>query len=121
MLYKKKIDGKIAKECADELILPGEREDTRNTDMEGLEVKVDEKTTFTWDPCADQEEFSADVNEQKFPVQKQPKSALRKITIILAILIATGISLYIWIGPFGISHEQLINIWVIIKDIVLNR
>lgn len=70
---------------------------------------------------ADQEQFDANVNEQKFPAQKQPKSTLRTIIFILAFLIATGISLYIWIGPFGISHEQLINIWVIIKDIVLNR
>ncbi len=96
----KKIDSKIIKKCAEELIIPDERDDIHR---------------------AVQEEFDADVNEQKFPAQKQPKSTLRTIIFILAFLIATGISLYIWIGPFGISHEQLINIWVIIKDIVLNR
>lgn len=96
----KKIDGKIIKKCADELIIPDAREDTHK---------------------GDQEEFDADVNEQKFPAQKQPKSTFRTIIFILAFLIATGISLYIWIGPFDISHEHLINIWVIIKDIVLNR
>jgi hypothetical protein len=89
--------------------------------MEGLEVKVDQKTTFTRDPRADQEELKANLNEKKFPLQKQPKSALRKITIIFAILIATGISLYFWLSPLGISYEYLINIWVIIIDVALNR
>jgi general secretion pathway protein A len=117
----KKIGGKIAKKCADELIIPSERDDIRNADMEELEVKVDQKTTFTRDPRADQKELKANLNEQKFPLQKQPKSALRKITAILAILIATGISLYFLLGPLGISYEYLINIWVIIKDVVLNR
>jgi len=117
----KQIDGKIAQKCANKLIIPSERDDTRNADMEGLEVKVDQKTTFTRDPRADQEELKANLNEKKFPLQKQPKSALRKITIIFAILIATGISLYFWLSPLGISYEYLINIWVIIIDVALNR
>ncbi len=119
--HMKKIDGKIAKECADELTLPGEREDTSNSDEEELEVKVNEKKTFTRYPRVDQEELNADVNEQKFPVQERPKSSLRSISFILAYLIAVGLSLYIWFGLLGISYEYLINIWVIIKEIALNR
>jgi len=112
VLGVKKIDGNIAKKCADELIIPDERDDTRNADMEGLEVKVD-------------------VNEQEFPLKKQPKRALRFITFILAVLIATAISLYVWLGPLGISaeinsilkksYEYFINILLIIKDIARNR
>ena len=96
----KQIDGKIIKKCADELIIPDKSDGIRKPD---------------------QEELNTDVDEPKFPAQKQPKSTLRTIIFIFAFLIATGISLYIWIGPFGISHENLINIWVVIKDIILNR
>ena len=117
----KKIDGKIIKKCAGELTIPGEKDDTHKADLEGPVVNVNEKILLSVDPGADQEKIKLKVNEQKFPAQKQPKSTLRTIIFILAFLIATGISLYIWIGPFGISHEHLIKIWVIIKDIVLNR
>ena len=94
----KKIDGKIAKKCADDLILPGEREDTSNADQEELEVNAYEKTLFTWEHSADQEEFKVNEDEQKFPLQKQPKSVLKIIIILLAILSATVISLYFWLG-----------------------
>ena len=94
-----KIDSKIAKKCADELILPGKRDDTREADLERLEVNVNEKTPFTWDPCADQEELQVNVNEQKFTLQKQLKSSLPKVTVVFAIWIATVLSLYAWLGP----------------------
>jgi general secretion pathway protein A len=38
VLGVKKIDGKIAKKCADELIIPDERNDTRNADLRRSEV-----------------------------------------------------------------------------------
>ena len=49
----KKIDGKIAKECADELILLCRREDTCISDIEWLEVEAGQKTTFTRNSNAD--------------------------------------------------------------------
>jgi general secretion pathway protein A len=116
----KKIDETIIKKCANELIIPGEKGDTHNADQKGLAVKVDEKSIITRYPRADQEGISADVNEQKFLVQKKSKSVLRTITPILPYLIAIGLVLFIWIGLLSISYEYLINIWVIIKDIALN-
>jgi general secretion pathway protein A len=95
----KKIDMKIVKKCADELIIPGEREDTRSADQEELEVNVSEKTPFTRDPGAEQEELKVDVNEQKNTLQKQPKWELLLITVVFVIWIATVLSLYTWLGP----------------------
>ena len=94
-----KIDGKIAKKCVDDLILPGERNDTSNAGLEGLEVNVNQKTPFTWDPGAEQEELKVDINEQKITLQKEPKSALAKVIVVFAIWITTVLSLYAWLGP----------------------
>jgi general secretion pathway protein A len=116
----KKIDVTIIKKCANELIIPGEGDNTNNADQKELAAKVDERSIITRYPRADQEGLSSDVNEQKFLVQKKSKSVLRTITPILPYLIAAGLVLFIWMGLLGISYEYLINIWVIIKDIALN-
>ena len=62
-------------------------------------ANVNEKTPFTSDPGADQEELKVDVNEQKNTLQKQPKWELLLITVVFAIWIATVLSLYTWLGP----------------------
>jgi general secretion pathway protein A len=95
----KKIDSKIAKKCADELILPGEREDTFSADQEELEVNANEKRPFTWNPGGDQEELKVNVYVQENTLPKQSKSALLTITVVFAIIIATVLSLYAWLGP----------------------
>ena len=94
-----KIDAKIAKKCADELMLPGEGKDARNANQEDLEVNVNEKTPFTWDPDAEQQEIRVDENVQINTFQKQPKSALPIVIVVFAIWIATVLSLYNWFGP----------------------
>jgi general secretion pathway protein A len=117
-----KIDGTILEKCANELIIPGEKGDTHNADQNGLAVKVEDKSIISRNSRADQEGLSADVIEQKFPVQKQYKNILRKNAFFIAILIAIGISLYLWIGPLGINreinylYEGFINILMATKE-----
>jgi general secretion pathway protein A len=50
ILDVKNIDGKIAKKCAAELLLPGERGDSRKEHQEQLEAEVNEEAPFTWNP-----------------------------------------------------------------------
>jgi general secretion pathway protein A len=102
----KKIGNKIIRKCADELIIPGDRDDTA---------------------IVDHDEIKLEVNDRKFPLQKKSKSALKKSAFILAILIATGISLYLWLGPLGIKteinylYEHFINILVGIKNLLFGQ
>jgi len=51
----KNIDSKIAKKCADELLLPGERDDTRKEHQERLEAEVNGEAPFTWNPSKELE------------------------------------------------------------------
>lgn len=97
---KNKIDAKIAKKCADELRLPGEREDARNANQEDLEVNVNEQTPFTWDydPSAEQQEIKVDENAIN-TFQKSPKSAFPIVIVVFLIWIATVLSLYKWFVP----------------------
>jgi general secretion pathway protein A len=90
----KNIDSKIAKKCADELLLPGERDDTRKAHQERLEVEANEETPFTWDPLEELEVHKVNVIEQKSAFQKQLKSDLLKITVVFAVWISTVLSFY---------------------------
>ena len=96
-----KIDAKIAQKCADELMLPGEKEDVRNANQEDFEVHVNEKTPFTWDPDRgeEQQEIKVDENLQINTFQKPPKNALPIVIVVFFIWIATVLSLYNWFGP----------------------
>ena len=102
----KNIDGKLIKKCAEELIIPSERNDTLNVH---------------------QEEIKLEVNDGKFPVQKQTKNKLRKSAFILAILIATVISFYLWLGPLDLKtginylYEHFINILADIKNLLFGQ
>jgi len=95
----KKINGKIAKKCADELSLPDEREDSCNTEQEELEVDSNEKKLFTWDPRRHQEDLKENVYEQENMLQKPSKSGLLIISVVFVIWIATVLSLYAWLSP----------------------
>jgi general secretion pathway protein A len=92
----KNIDSKIAKKCADELLLPCERDDTRKAHQERLEVEANEETPFTWDPLEELEVHKVNVIEQKSAFQKQLKSDLLKITVVFAVWISTVLSFYAW-------------------------
>ena len=92
------IDSKIAKKCADELLLPGERDDTRKAHQERLEVEANEETPFTWDPLEELEVHKVNVIEQKSAFQKQLKSDLLKITVVFAVWISTALSFYALLG-----------------------
>ena len=94
----KNIDSKIAKKCADELLLPGERDDTRKAHQERLEVEANEETPFTWDPREELEVHKLNVIEQKNAFQKQLKSDLLKITVVFAVWISTVLSFYALMG-----------------------
>ena len=94
----KNIDSKIAKKCADELLLPGERDDTRKAHQERLEVEANEETPFTWDPREELEVHKLNVIEQKNAFQKQLKSDLLKITVVFAVWISTVLSFYALLG-----------------------
>jgi len=96
---KNKIDAKIAKKCAAELTLPGEREDARNSNQEGLEVDVDEQTPFTWEPDAGKESQGIEAEENAIDtLNKKPRSVLQKVIFVFAILIVTALSLYKWLA-----------------------
>jgi type II secretory pathway predicted ATPase ExeA len=62
----KKINYKIIMDCADELTLLSKRDETRNADMRGVEVKVNQKTTFTRDPNADANLEGAKIDSASF-------------------------------------------------------
>jgi general secretion pathway protein A len=96
---KKNIDSKIAKKCADELLLPGERDDIRKAHQERLEVEVNDETSFTWDSREELEVHKLNVIEQKNAFQKQLKSDLLKITVVFAVWISTVLSFYALLGP----------------------
>jgi general secretion pathway protein A len=95
-----KIDAKIVQKCADELMLPSEREYARNVNQVDLEVHANEKIIFTWDPDAgeEQQEIEADENEQINTVHKPPKSAFLIVFVVFFIWIATVLLLYNWFG-----------------------
>jgi general secretion pathway protein A len=95
----KNIDSKIAKKCADELLLPGERDDTRKTHLERSEVEENERKIFIWDPREELEGHKLNVNEQKNAFQKQLKSDLFKITVVFVVWISTVLSFYALLGP----------------------
>lgn len=95
----KNIDSKIAKKCADELLLPGERDNTRKAYQERLEVEANEKTSFTWDPREELEVLKLNVIEQKNAFQKQLKSDLLKITLVFGAWISTVLLFYALLGP----------------------
>jgi len=96
---KNKIDAKTAKKCADELTLPGEREDARTANQEDLNVNVDEQTPFTWDSdsVAEPQEIEAEENAIN-SLQKKPGSALPIALVVFAIFIVTVLSLYKWLA-----------------------
>jgi general secretion pathway protein A len=96
-----KIDAKIVQKCADELMLPSEREYAHNVNQEELEVHVNERTIFTWDPDAGEEqpEMKEDENIQINTVHKPPKSAFLIVFVVFFIWIATVLLLYNWFGP----------------------
>jgi general secretion pathway protein A len=96
------IDAKIIQKCADELMLPSEREDARNAASRvELEIHTNEKTLFTWNPNSgeDQHEVKVDENIQLNIVDKPPKSVLLLVIFVLFIWIAAVLSLYNWFGP----------------------
>jgi general secretion pathway protein A len=107
----KKINGKIIKKCADELIIPGEKDDTPIADQEESGVNLNKKILFTWDPCADQEENKLEVNERKFPLRKQPKIALLTAIVVLAIWIATVLLLYDRSSQVDISYAYFTKLF----------
>jgi general secretion pathway protein A len=107
----KKIDGKIIKKCADELIIPGEKDDTAIADLEEPEINVNEKILFTWDPCAYPEEINLEANEKKFPFQNQPKRALLIAIVVFAIWIATVLLLYDRLGQVDISYAYFTKLF----------
>jgi general secretion pathway protein A len=96
-----KIDAKIVQKCADELMLPSEREYAHNVNQEELEVHVNERTIFTWDPDTgeEQQEMKEDENIQINTVHKPPKSAFLIVFVVFFIWIATVLLLYNWFGP----------------------
>ena len=96
-----KINAKIAQKCADELILPGEREDSRNVNQEELKIHANEKTPFIWDPDPgeEQQEIEEDENVHINNFHKPPKSTIPIVIVVFFIWIATVLSLYKWFGP----------------------
>ena len=96
-----KIDAKIVRKCADELMLPSEREYARNVNRLDLEVPANEKIIFTWDPDSgeEQQEIEAEENEQINTFHKPPKSTLLIVIVVFFIWIATVLSIYNWLGP----------------------
>jgi general secretion pathway protein A len=98
ILDTKNIDSKIAKKCADELLLPGERDDTRKEHQERLEVEVNEEARFTWDPREEREVHKVNIIEQKNAFQKRLKSDLLKISVVFAVWISTVLSFYVLLG-----------------------
>lgn len=121
------IDGKIINKCAHELRIPDERDNIRNADVEEFVPKANQKTTSTRTARLDHEDLKANIREQKFPLIKQYKSALKENAFILVILIAIGISLYFWLGPLGINmeikylYEHFINILGAIKNLFIGQ
>ena len=99
ILGKKDIDGKIAKKCADELLLPGERDDIRKIHQEQLEVEVNEKIPFTWDPHEELEMHKLNRIEPKNSFQKQLKRDLLKSIVVFAVWISTVLSFHALLGP----------------------
>jgi general secretion pathway protein A len=79
-----KINGKIVKQCADDLKILVERGDNRNTDLEKPEISAAKPTVS---------------------VKKQSKRELRTIEVILVSLIIMAISIYLWLGPEGMSFD----------------
>ena len=96
VLGTKYIDGKTVQKCADELIIPGERDDTRGADLE--EIESNEKIPFTWGPCAEEQGLKLDENEQNNALLKQPISALPIVIIVMTIWIASVLLLNVWLG-----------------------
>jgi general secretion pathway protein A len=96
----KKVDRKIVKKCAQELMLPGENENAHNANQEELKINKNEKTTFTWnsDQAAGQKGSEVDANEQKKTLQRQPKITLLIAIFVLAIWITMVLSFYTWFG-----------------------
>jgi general secretion pathway protein A len=94
----KNIDGKIAQKCADELLLPGERDYTRKAHQEQIEVEANEESPFTWNPHEDLEVHRLNVIEQKNAFQRQLKKDLLKITIVLSVWISTALTFYALLG-----------------------
>jgi general secretion pathway protein A len=96
-----KIDAKIVRKCADELMLPSEREYARNVNRLDLEVPANEKIIFTWDPDSgeEQQEIKADENERISTFHKPPKTTLLIVIVVFFIWIATVLSIYNWLGP----------------------
>jgi general secretion pathway protein A len=94
----KNIDGRIVEKCADELLLPGEKEYTRKDHPERIEVEVNEESPFTWNPHEDLEVHSLNVIEQKNAFQNQLKKDLLKITIVFSVWISTVLTFYALLG-----------------------
>jgi general secretion pathway protein A len=87
-----KINAKTVQKCADELILPGEKEHSSNENREDIETNKAEKTTFTWG-------IEEDENVQINTFQQPPKRALTTVIVVFFIWIAAVLWLYNRFGP----------------------
>ena len=87
-----KINAKTVQKCADELILPGEKEHSSNENREDIETNKAEKTTFTWG-------IEEDENVKINTFQEPTKRTLATVIVVFFIWIAAVLWLYNWFGP----------------------
>jgi general secretion pathway protein A len=87
-----KIDAKTAQKCADEIMLPGEKENSSNENREDIEANKAEKATFTWG-------IEEDENVKINTFQEPTKRTLATVIVVFFIWIAAVLWLYNWFGP----------------------